>query len=418
MSRPPSMSVEEAAAILGAPESFVINSDNRAVVRKWATAKGWSSHQIYPLNNAMLETLYRTGRLPTETTPPVATVPMIRNDVPVTPINPTEDTTPMTPALFAPVAPAAQSASSAADALAAAIRQIAESATIPVDLATVHQIVEEALASHESGITEARVREMIEAAGVGIQRLEIKAPDGNVRTIEGTVHAATKTALQVVALNHPVMLIGPAGCGKTTIGQHIAVALGLDFYITSTVFDTHELLGFVDGYGKYHTTAFRNAYEHGGVWVADEIDAWDAAALLAANSAIANGVATFPDSNAPIRRHENFRIVATANTYGHGADRVYVGRNELDAATLDRFATIDVDYDAALETALSNNPDWFARVTTIRAAIRKHSLRYVVSTRAITMGQSALAAGMDRTTVEALYLFKGMTESDRKQIES
>ena len=44
-------------------------------------------------------------------------------------------------------------------------------------------------------------------------------------------------------------------------------------------------------------------------------------------------------------------ILAAANTWGRGGDQQYVGRNQLDAATLDRFvlSTLHVDYDTDLE---------------------------------------------------------------------
>lgn len=247
--------------------------------------------------------------------------------------------------------------------------------------------------------------------------IHIAHPDGTVRPLEGLHHCQTAEVIQVAALGDPVMLVGPAGCGKTTIGHMTSVALSLPFYVTSTVFDTHELLGFVDGHGTYHRTAFRDAFENGGVWVADEIDAWDAAALLAANSALANGYVTFPDGQTPVYRHENFRMIACANTFGKGADRVYIGRNQLDAASLDRFAVIAVDYDNSLEMSLAGgNLDWFNYVLRVRRKCDDHGVRHVVSTRAIVKGSRALATGMDRQRVEDIYLWKGMSESDRRKV--
>jgi hypothetical protein len=139
--------------------------------------------------------------------------------------------------------------------------------------------------------------------------------------------------------------------------------------------------------------------------------------LLAANSALANGLATFPDSDTPVHRHANFRVIATANTYGHGADRVYVGRNELDAASTDRFCIIEVDYDTRLELAVcGGNIDWMNRVQSIRASVRAKGIRHVVSTRAIIMGSQALSVGFDQEEVETMYVFKGMSKSDRAKL--
>lgn len=248
------------------------------------------------------------------------------------------------------------------------------------------------------------------------RRLEIVTPHA-VTQLDGLHHYMTEKVIRVAALGHPIMMVGPAGCGKTSIGEVTARALQLPFYITSAINDTHELTGFTDGYGKYHSTPFRHAFEFGGVWIADEIDAWDASALLAANAALANGYASFPDRSEPILRNAAFRMVATANTFGNGADRVYIGRNELDAASLDRFATINVDYDLNLERAFANgNSKWLEHVWEVRKKINEKKIRHVASSRAIMMGSAALAAGLTWEDAESMYLFKGMSKTDREKI--
>lgn len=378
MSRTPSLTRKQAEAFIGSADTLIVNSENRGLLRKWATSIGMKSVDAQALSNVQLANLYHEHG-PRGT---VAAVPYTA--MPPKPV-------------AAPATPATDAATQFATALRALI------GVVPVDEGKVREIVADALADYVPPAT--------------ATRLDVYVPGEPLRSLNGRVHNLTGEVIRTAALNHPIMLVGPAGCGKTTIGQHVAEALGLTFFITSTVFDTHELLGFVDGAGAYHSTAFRRAFEHGGVWVADEIDAWDAAALLAANSALANGVCTFPDTQEPIRRHPNFRVVATANTFGHGADRVYVGRNELDAASLDRFAVIEVDYDRDLETDLSNgNAEWLERVWAVRAKARSLNLRVVVSTRAIVMGVQALAAAFDQATVETRYLFKGWSSNDRAKI--
>lgn len=249
------------------------------------------------------------------------------------------------------------------------------------------------------------------------ERFEIITPQGS-SIIQGVMHYRTELILKIAALGHSIMLVGPAGCGKTTIGEHVAKALQLVFYITNTINDTHELIGFIDGYGKYHSTPFRKAFECGGLWVADEIDAWEAGALLTANSALANGYCRFPDHDEPVARHPDFRMIATANTFGTGADRIYVGRNELDAASLDRFATIDVDYDLNLERMFSNGNDrWLEHVWNIRKQVNDLKIRHVVSSRAIAMGALALSAGIEWADCEKIYLLKGMSQRDLDKLE-
>jgi cobaltochelatase CobS len=248
------------------------------------------------------------------------------------------------------------------------------------------------------------------------KRIEVVSARGSV-TIEAVMHYRTELVIKYASFGDDIMLVGPAGCGKTMIGEHTAQALQFPFYITSTINDTHELIGFVDGHGKYHDTPFRHAYEKGGVWIADEIDAWDANALLAANSALANGFCNFPDISEPIRRHPDFRMIATANTYGTGADRLYVGRNELDAASLDRFSMIDVDYDLNIERMLAGDNDrWLEYVWNVRKMVNEKHIRHVVSTRAIAKGARALANGVSWSDVCEINLFKGMSSKDREKI--
>ncbi len=259
------------------------------------------------------------------------------------------------------------------------------------------------------------VREEIEA--LPPRQLIVTSSRGTT-LIDGLIHYRTPLVIKYAAIGDDIMLVGPAGCGKTMIGEHTAQALQLPFYITSTINDTHELIGFVDGHGKYHDTPFRHAYKKGGVWIADEIDAWDANALLAANSALANGFCNFPDMSEPIRRHADFRMLATANTFGVGGDRLYVGRNELDAASLDRLSVIEVDYDLNIERMLAGGNDrWLEYVWKVRKIVNEKRIRHVVSTRAVTKGARALANGVDWDDVCEINLFKGMNSKDRDKID-
>ncbi|MBL7373522.1 hypothetical protein INQ23_29830, partial [Escherichia coli] len=64
-----------------------------------------------------------------------------------------------------------------------------------------------------------------------------------------------------------VWIAGPTGSGKTHAAEQAAHALGVEFYFNGALSMTHELLGFVDAAGTYHTTPFRQAYENGGLYL-------------------------------------------------------------------------------------------------------------------------------------------------------
>ena len=215
----------------------------------------------------------------------------------------------------------------------------------------------------------------------------------------------------------PAALIGPAGSGKSTMCEQIAVALGLKYYLQNSVSGDHQLAGYMDAHGRYQTTAFRDCFEKGGLILIDEVDTSDAGALKWVNTALANGHAMFPDKADPVRRHADFRIIIAANTFGNGADRMYVGANQLDASTLDRFVFFDFRYDEKLETVLSGNAAWAKRVQNLRHAAGKEKARIVISPRASIMGAKLLAKGWKQDVVEERLIWKGIDDELKTRIK-
>lgn len=217
----------------------------------------------------------------------------------------------------------------------------------------------------------------------------------------------------VMAGAHPY-LVGPAGSGKTTLAEQVAKALKCEFYMEARVTSEFKLIGFIDAQGKVVRTQFREAYEKGGVFLFDEVDASDADAMTAFNAALANGRCAFPDKL--VTRHKDFVAIAAGNTFGRGADRQYVGRNQLDAATLDRFVILEVDYDEVLERELAADAKWVKRVQAVRAAVTVEKVRHIVSPRASIVGAQLLAAGMAWEAVEEACIWKGLDPSNRSRV--
>jgi MoxR-like ATPase len=225
-------------------------------------------------------------------------------------------------------------------------------------------------------------------------------------------HKAYATVLATIAAGVNLAAVGPAGSGKSTIFEHAAEDLGLDYYFQGAVQQEHKILGYMDGNGTYHRTQFRDAYENGGLFVFEEFDGSGARALLAINNAVAGSWCDFPDGK--VRKHENFVCVMAGNTFGTGASRQYVGRQQLDAATLDRFSFLEIGYDEDLERAMAQDlfdqaDAWVNRVQSFRRAVEKQGIRHVVSPRATIMGCKLLKAGMDEAQVIAMTLHKGLS---------
>ncbi len=231
-------------------------------------------------------------------------------------------------------------------------------------------------------------------------------------------HQIFEALRMAVAAKVNVFLVGPAGAGKTTVAKQVAHSLGLRFHFNGAIHSEYKLTGFRDAQGKVHRTAFREAFEHGGVYLFDEIDASQPAALLAFNAALANGMFDFPDRN--VQAHPNFRCIAAANTWGKGATMDYVGRNALDAATMDRFAMLEMRYDASLERRMAHLAShdhielaeaWLELVQKTRALCHEHDFRHIVSPRATQQGLSLMVGGITAEGATLMVLRRGMDDT-------
>lgn len=213
-----------------------------------------------------------------------------------------------------------------------------------------------------------------------------------------------------------IMLVGGAGRGKTHLASSVAEALKLQFYPMSVGLQTtkSDLLGFINAHGVYMPSPIRLAYENGGVLLLDEFDAAHAGVITILNSLLANGHCSFPDKI--VEKHKDFVCLCACNTYGKGGTMEYVGRNRLDAATLDRFIVLDVDYDNNLETLLTNNDKWLETVNTVRKIVKSQGIKMIVSPRAAMDGADLLDAGFTEDEALEMCIFKGCSEDIKDKI--
>ena len=230
------------------------------------------------------------------------------------------------------------------------------------------------------------------------------------RTIElnEVLHEKFDQVLKFVASKEPVFLTGKAGTGKNVICKQVAKALGLDFYFSNAVTQEYKITGFTDANGIYHETQFYKAFKNGGLFMLDEMDASIPEVLIILNSAIANGYFDFPAPIGYVEANENFRVVGAGNTFGLGADYEYVGRNQLDMASLDRFAVVKIDYDENIEKNVSNNDNELLEfVRDFRDASEKAGIRTLCSYRGIGRIEKMLKL-LDIKTVLQTCLIKNL----------
>ncbi len=250
----------------------------------------------------------------------------------------------------------------------------------------------------------------------------IKATELQV-TMNGTTvkvdmpHKQFELLLNVATTQLPIMLTGEAGSGKTHSVTEVAKAFNMPYYSLSVGEQTtkSDILGFIDAMGKVVRTSFREAFETGGIFLLDEVDAGNPNVLLAINTAISNGFVQFPDTNVSI--HKDFQLIATANTYGTGGNMQYVGRNRLDKATLNRFIVIDWERDADLEAILCNNRPWVDTINKARE-LSKDIEGHLLSMRTAVYGAKLLKAGLDIDSIFPMLLTVGLDEYSTKQVEN
>lgn len=270
-----------------------------------------------------------------------------------------------------------------------------------VKLATANQIKKIELVASE------KITEIDNMLSTG-QKLTVVTGKG-AGVVEGLKHRQLKDLIQMVGQGLPVLMVGMAGTGKTHAASQVAKALKRDFYAMSVGAQTSksDILGYMHAGGGYVSTLFRKAYENGGVFLMDELDAGNANVLIQVNSALSNNYCAFPDGM--VERHKGFSFIATANTYGNGANRIYVGRNQLDAATLDRFTTLTWQVDENLEGHMvkeyANGERWHTVVKHLRDYVEKQGMRTLVTPRATLRGSILLEAGFGfQDTLEGAIL--------------
>jgi len=270
-----------------------------------------------------------------------------------------------------------------------------------VDKEVVNAIVAEAITNHAEAV-KAQIDNLTRVIRESKPEVvQIDLTGGVTRKVEGRTHFMFPKVLKVVNAGLSPWITGTAGVGKTMMAEQIAHALGLEYSPESFCSQSSksEIKGYKDGHGLYQSVEFRQRFEHGGVYLLDEIDAANPNILLTLNSALSNGWMMFPDGK--VKRHEKFVAIASANTYGNGATAEYVGRQVIDGSTLNRFVKMDMQIDEVMEAGivgdLSVDDDagrsWLNIVRRARVNVAHHGLKVIVSPRDSYHGARLLNAG-------------------------
>lgn len=433
-----------------------IHSGKRSALRAWLmAATGRTAANILYIGTAELGAIYNdttNAKLdalklkPGQPSPKMPTPDVPRPEgapIQETPMTPEDLETPepkeKSPKREAPVPPKPVKLSG--NALEDRVREIAreEDATVAETLgATMRELV--AGLDIKPGTDEAKVREIAaqEAAKHrDPERVIVVTPKpegGEEKKDVGIQHRLFPLLLKVVEAGLNPALVGPTGSGKTHAAHAVSLALGRAFELQGSCVTKTDVTGFVDAGGRYQSTPFSRSFTDGGVLLCDEMDGWQPNATLALNAALANGHTSLPTGMTA--RHKNWVAIIAMNTYGTGASRQYVGRNQMDAATLNRLAFIAWDYDEALEGSIvgvkckGHGPvqldlggipsvgDWVKRVHRIRRAVEALKVRHIVSPRATMGGAALFAVGVGMTHAEEMLVWQGMDAEQRARVEN
>jgi hypothetical protein len=254
-----------------------------------------------------------------------------------------------------------------------------------------------------------------------VKRIEIKINEAEYVNV-GVQHKSFPDLLKLCLTKLPdntslnTWLVGPAGTGKTTACLNVAKAIkAREFAAIGTSDNKYELSGFVDAQGKVVHTLFKDIFVNGGLMLLDEIDSWYPNALLALQSALANGFCAFPEG--VLARHPDCIVVCAANTYGQGEVTEYVGRMKQDAAFLDRFVFMQWGIDEQLERHICTNKEWVTRVQSVRRRVAEKQIKVLITPRASIYGSAMIASGFPWSQVEDMVLRKAMTNEQWKSVQ-
>lgn len=255
---------------------------------------------------------------------------------------------------------------------------------------------------------------LVEKFGIIPQLHEIRIPNRPDVEIKGIMHKDFDKVVSMINDGESVYLCGAAGTGKSYLAQQVAEALGLEYWYTASVVDDIQLKGFIDANGRYHETQFYKAFTTGGIFLLDELDASVPETLVLLNNALANGYFDFPTGRT--NAHKDFHAIAAGNTFGTGADSTYTGRYCLDAASMDRFALIMVDYDRRIESAMANGDESLVDFAEdFRKAVEKCGTQCLCTYRAIKR-LAKFSAYMEKADALRIGLTKGLCSDDIRTI--
>ena len=249
--------------------------------------------------------------------------------------------------------------------------------------------------------------------------------NGDTSKLEGLVHKDIPEIAEMLLVSREVYAYGAAGAGKTFMSKQIADLLGLDFqfFQFGKMSPESVIKGFIDGNGQKQEQRFLNSVPRKCLIVIDEFDRTPSHIAVLLNSLLANGYIDARGHEGPIFRGQECYILALGNTTMRGRDEYFPEAVAQEFPTLDRFKFYHVEYDADLETSISNgiNPacrPWVKWVQALRpeAMSGKHG-KVFATPRATYDGCKLLShTSLSTERIVDATVFKGLDRSTRDKL--
>ena len=270
--------------------------------------------------------------------------------------------------------------------------------------------------------TRERMENALDSGEINVT-LSTQSPEAG--KIEGLIHKKQSQLIKTVSMGMHVLMVGGAGTGKTTAARKAAKALGVDFH----KFQGHkhavadDLFGFISAAnGEYISGEAFEPVTEGGLLFIDELDVCTPSLVKACNSLTDDSdYVQFPHET--VKKHEDFVVVAAANTIGQGANELYTGASgQLDASSLDRLVYIDwpIDENIEEELATAHAPEkgekWVRFVRQVREAVNDRGILLEITPRASIKGAKMLGAGFSFGDVKSMVLTNRMSDDQKREL--
>jgi hypothetical protein len=278
----------------------------------------------------------------------------------------------------------------------------------------VNSTVDAKLADLKVGVDNDEVRILVkdEVAKIVSRPVQIILKDHPPKDIVGRTHKQFESLLRKVSARRHLFITGEAGIGKTYTAEQLGEALSLSVTTMSAdpLPQKTEVFGGVSPIdGRVIRGSVRDRYENGGIFVIDEWDTGHSSLGTSLNKLLSSSSFDFPTEGGGtenVKKHPDFVVIATGNTYGQGGSVRYVGTNKINGASLDRFTmfhmvtdedlTANILKDVDVDTALKVLPIWLQA----RRNVERYSLDVMVTPRCAMDAQSFILHG---DTVEEAF---------------